>query len=78
MSKDKHYVSTTLQKVFDKKTGDFLGYTERVAWGEFNHFDQDRNYLGSSTDGKFDFKRNYLEEDIEEESSVWALFVHWE
>ncbi len=56
------------KEVFDKK-GNFLGYTEMVKYREYNHYDQDGNYLGSTEDGKFDFCKNYLEEEDKEEGS---------
>ncbi len=43
--------------------GNFLGYTEKVGRKEYNHYDQDGAYLGSTEDGDFDFQKNYLKDD---------------
>ena len=57
------------EPVRDKK-GNFLGYTEKVSRKEYNHYNQDGVYLGSTEDGDFDFQKVYFSnDDYEEESS---------
>ena len=64
-----HYEVGKWEEVFDEKTGDFLGYTEMVSRREYNHYDQDGNFLGSTEDGVFNFREKYYE-DNEDESSA--------
>lgn len=69
MKKANRYELGIWNEVFDEKTGDFLGYTEMVSRREYNHYDQDGNFLGSTEDGVFDFREKYSENNEDESSA---------
>ena len=68
--------------------GEFIGYTERVGFKEYNHYTRDGKYIISTDQEEFDFEKYEREHDDEEEwkiflrnqkeskISIWFLFVN--
>ena len=54
------------EKIYDNR-GNFLGETEYVGNGLYNHYDQDGIFLESTDSSVFDFEK-YVYEKVEEEN----------
>ena len=57
------------EEVFDRD-GNFLGYVEDCKDGLFNHYDQDGNYLDTTSSRRFNYEkaRRMLEDEEDEDS----------